>query len=106
MKKLLLIGAALLALTSVANAGSYPACAVVLKTSDGFLAVRQKPTSNSPQVGTLRPGDYIEIDWGDGDLVGSPWVSVTGSPKKRMNDGYVFTKNILPINVCPRLSSE
>ena len=56
MKKVLLAGIAALSVLSASAAHATDnECAVVLKTSDGFLAVREKPTVKSKIVATLGP---------------------------------------------------
>jgi len=59
MKRALLIGiAALFLATGTAHAGSQ-VCAVVLKTSDGFLALRSGPGVSYPMKRKLKRGDKV-----------------------------------------------
>jgi hypothetical protein len=62
MKRLFLIAAALLALTSVTNATGPDDCAVVSKTPDGFLNVRKAPTMKSDIIVKIHPGDLVYAD--------------------------------------------
>jgi hypothetical protein len=48
MKKTFLTGIAALLLTTGTAHAAYDECAVVLKTPDGFLALREKPTGLHP----------------------------------------------------------
>ena len=58
MKKALLASvAALLLATGAAHADAQ--CAVVLKTPDGFLAMREKPTVQSKMIAKLLQGDFL-----------------------------------------------
>ena len=69
------IVAALTGIFSPAHA-AYNECAVVLKTPDGFLALRDKPTANSKRILKLHRGDVVEVD--KSVKKGSPqwtWVS-------------------------------
>jgi hypothetical protein len=36
-------------------------CATVVATSDGFLAIRTRPTTASPMIGQLKTGDFIDV---------------------------------------------
>jgi hypothetical protein len=60
MKHALLIAAVLAALVSTANA-TVNNCAVVLKTPDGFLNVRDAPGMKSTVIGRLKPGDLVSL---------------------------------------------
>jgi hypothetical protein len=62
MKRLFLIAAALLALTSVTSATGPDDCAVVSKTPDGFLNVRKAPTMKSEIIVKIHPGDLVYAD--------------------------------------------
>jgi hypothetical protein len=63
MKKLLLAGVAVLFLaTGTAHATGPDYCAVVSKTSDGFLNVRKAPTMKSEIIAKIHPGDLVHAD--------------------------------------------
>ena len=70
MTKLLIALATTVALGSVAHAGS-PVCAVVLKTSDGFLALRDGPGVKHRLLKKLPRGEKLNM-WEPGD---SAWES-------------------------------
>jgi hypothetical protein len=55
---------------------AYDECAVVLKTPDSFLALRDKPTTQSKLILKLKRGDVLQVD--KSVKKGSPkwtWVS-------------------------------
>jgi hypothetical protein len=64
-------------------------CAVVLKTSDGFLNVRKAPTANAEIVAKLKQGDVLDVDTAQcetrADLSicseGKGWTHVTSIPR-------------------------
>ena len=60
MKHALLIAAVLAASVSTANA-MVNNCAVVLKTPDGFLNVRDAPGMKSTVIGRLKTGDLVSL---------------------------------------------
>ena len=60
MKKVLLAGVAALSLLMAGTAhAAYDECAVVLKTPDGLLALREKPTVRSKLILKLHRGDVL-----------------------------------------------
>ena len=79
--KITMIVAAIAVLFGITNAGAtaddeYSYCAKVKKTSDGFLALRQDPTSNSVMKVKLLTGWELVLDnkfAGNG----GEWVKVT-----------------------------
>jgi hypothetical protein len=56
-----IITAVVLALATTAAHATADGCAVVRKTPDGFLNVRQLPIAGSPVVGRVVPGDLLYI---------------------------------------------
>jgi hypothetical protein len=63
MKKLFLTGIAVLFLaTGTAHATGPDNCAVVSKTPDGFLNVREAPTMKSKIIAKIHPADLVYAD--------------------------------------------
>ena len=93
MKRLLLAGVAALSMvTSAAHADEK--CATVLKTEDGFLALREKPSAQSKMIAKLLQGDYlVKIDR-QVDI----WRHVT--EKRGYTEGWVSNKYIKEF-ACP-----
>jgi hypothetical protein len=78
MKKLLLAGAAIVLMATSAHA-AYDECAVVLKTPDGFLAMRREPTVRSVIDYKLHRGDILVLNksrlrWTNFD---KKWIAVS-----------------------------
>ena len=67
MKKLILVGMAMLMATS-ANA-TEDFCAVVLQSPGGFLALREGPGTQFKMLAKLHRGDYLETHTGPCDEV-------------------------------------
>ncbi|UPK03075.1 SH3 domain-containing protein [Bradyrhizobium sp. 170] len=73
-------------LTATATADG---CAVVLKTPDGFLALRKAPTANAEIVARLKEGEKLDVDTAQcetrADLSicgkGTRWTHVTSIPR-------------------------
>src|SRR5262245_49201256 len=99
MKKVLVALAMTVALVGPAAASS-PVCAVVLKTSDGFLALRDGPGVKHRLLKKLRRGERLNM-WEPGDNAWEKakhdaWVKVVYSCEVHGCDaeGWVSTKNI------------
>jgi hypothetical protein len=60
MRALAIAITALFLATGAAHA-TYTTCAVVLKTPDGFLNLREKPMMGSKVLARLKPGQWIHI---------------------------------------------
>ena len=68
MKRTLLAGIAVLSVLHASAAQATERCAVVRKTSDGFLALREAQGPQSRMKGKLFEGNHLRIDdegWGD-----------------------------------------
>jgi hypothetical protein len=90
MKRLLLTNiAALFLATGTAHASS-EFCAVVLKTSDGFLALRDGPGTQYKMIAKLEQGDFLYADTSLGpQKIGKrKWVHIVGVPRLDFKDGY------------------
>jgi hypothetical protein len=59
MKKLLLSSIAALFLATGTAHATWDVCRVVLRTPDGFLNVREKPTMRSKVIARLKPGQWF-----------------------------------------------
>jgi hypothetical protein len=88
MKKLFLSGIAALFLATGAAHATADGCAVVLKTSDGFLNLRKDPSMKARIIARLKPGAIIYIT----DLACPPlshcdnkgeWTHVSDVPASR-----------------------
>ena len=88
-------------------------CAVVVKTPDGFLNIRQTPSSNGRVLGQATPGDVVAIV---GDTKGEPsgrWSYLTRSfeviGNKIINErnisGWASTRYLSVIE-CPDMDSN
>src|SRR5262245_45155879 len=100
MRKILLTGAAALLMAISAHATENPdICAVVLKTPDGFLALRTKPEPKSKMMSKLFPGQVLRVDI---DKYRSKnWMYVEGLVENSERlDGWVYSKYIQSF-VCP-----
>src|SRR5438105_4026726 len=91
-----------LCLASIGANATEDGCAVVLKTPDGFLALREGPGNDFPVIAKLSPGtflytdtrSYYEIGKRTGFADRKKWT--TASPiRLRGVDGWVSTKYIL-----------
>ena len=102
MRKILLTGVAALLMAISAHATENPdICAVVLKTPDGFLALRTKPEPKSKMMSKLFPGQVLRVDI---DKYRSKnWIYVEGlveNSERWYMDGWVYSKYIQSF-VCP-----
>src|SRR5262245_46317164 len=100
MRKILLTGVAALLMAISAHATENPdMCAVVLKTPDGFLALRTKPEPKSKMMSKLFPGQVLRVDI---DKYRSKnWIYVEGLVENSERlDGWVYSKYIQSF-VCP-----
>jgi hypothetical protein len=61
MRKILLVGVAALLMGTSAAQATQTWCAVVLKNSDGWLALRERPDWRSKMITKLREGDYLSV---------------------------------------------
>jgi uncharacterized protein YraI len=103
MTKLLVAITILMAVSSSAMATA-DGCAVVLRTPDGFLALRKGPGTQYPIITRLKPGDSLYAD----DKPCSDknpacgWTHITGRPGKPLNwDGWVLLKYVKIMGDCP-----
>src|SRR5947209_14623171 len=89
MKKTLLTGIAALFLATGTAHAAYDECAVVLKTPDGFLAMREKPTIRSKITRKLHRGEILTINKSDWQKRINRWadVSVQGIASNEVPDG-------------------
>lgn|SRR5262245_22329749 len=104
LKKLLATVALIGALAAPASAHSLPDyCAVVKKTSDGFLALRKKPSAKSEMIAAMKTGFPLhvtgEAQWIDGDMVPlypnwTKWTYVSAPPSEDADPthGWVYSK--------------
>jgi hypothetical protein len=115
MKKLLLAAAVLVAVSTAAHS-TEDFCAVVLKTPDGFLALREKPGAQAKMTAKLREGDFLyagteQCSQSVCDNEDRKWTHVNGVPRldgpndptKTYNDythGWVSRKYIQEF-LCP-----
>jgi hypothetical protein len=103
MRKMLLVGIAGLMILSKAAHATEDFCAVVLKTPDGFLALREKPGRESKIIAKLREGDFLyagteQCSQSVCDTEDRKWTHINGvpridgpnDPKKTYND-YTHT---------------
>jgi hypothetical protein len=100
--------AAVLIVVSTAAHATEDFCAVVLKTPDGFLALREKPGAQAKMSAKLREGDFLYAGTEQSSVCDNEdrkWTHVTGvprldgpnDPKKTYNDythGWVSRKDI------------
>ena len=117
MKKMLLTGVAALMAVSRAAQATEDFCAVVLKTPDGFLALREKPARESKIIAKLREGDFLYAGTEQcsqsvcDTLEDRKWTHINGvprmdgpnDPKRTYNDythGWVSRKYIQNF-LCP-----
>lgn len=94
MKTALLAALAALAFL-YSGAAHADACAVVLKTPDGFLALREKPTVQSTMIAKLLQGDYLAAV--ENKKAGI-WMYVTES--RDGTEGWVSRKHVQEFE-CP-----
>ena len=82
MKKTVLVLALLLAALAPAQA-TEDFCAVVLKTPDGFLALREGPGTQHKMITKLEQGDFLLADtaMGEQDPKNKKWVHINGVPR-------------------------
>jgi hypothetical protein len=93
MKRPLLAAAALITVISGANATA-DGCAIVTRTPDGFLNLRELPTAPSAVVMRLLPGELLNIDDAGCEKKGNLeicqddplWTHVTGVPRLERKD--------------------
>jgi len=86
MKHLAIAALALaLALATTAAHATADGCAVVRKTPDGFLSLRQAPTAKALEIAKLKPGWHLSIDSATCETSGkisicggNKWTHVTG----------------------------
>jgi hypothetical protein len=100
--RFLLTGVAALLMAISAHTTENPdMCAVVLKTPDGFLALRTKPEPKSKMMSKLFPGQVLRVDI---DKYRSKnWIYVEGlveNSERWYMDGWVYSKYIQSF-VCP-----
>ena len=96
MKTKLLFATAVLALVGTNAHATADACAVVLKTPDGFLALREGPSTRFKIVHKLKRGDFLYVDTaqcGNG-VCSRQWTHVTSVPRfdGRLEEARTFTK--------------
>jgi hypothetical protein len=82
MKRALLTVVALLTFATTAHA-TEDFCAVVLKTPDGFLALREGPGTPHKMITKLEQGDFLLADtaMGEQDPKNIKWVHINGVPR-------------------------
>jgi hypothetical protein len=100
LRMILPTGVAALLMAISAHATENPnMCAVVLKTPDGFLALRTKPESKSKMMSKLFPGQVLRVDI---DKYRSKnWIYVEGLVENSERlDGWVYSKYIQSF-ACP-----
>src|SRR5215813_7335459 len=100
MRKILPTGVAALLMAISAHATENPdMCAVVLKTPDGFLALRTKPEPKSKMMSKLFPGQVLRVDIDK--YRRKNWIYVEGLVENSERlDGWVYSKYIQSF-VCP-----
>jgi hypothetical protein len=83
--KHLAIAAVALALATTAAHATADGCAVVRKTPDGFLSLRQAPTAKALAIAKLKPGWHLSVDSATCETSGkisicggTEWTHVTG----------------------------
>src|SRR5262245_35911337 len=98
MRRQFLIGIAALFLATGAAHATLDGCAVVLRTSDGFLNVRAAPKMGARIIARLKPGSFI---YADSKSDGTLWMHITaiprGSSEIRPVSGWVGRRFIEPI---------
>jgi uncharacterized protein YraI len=88
MKKLLLAGVVALLVSASAHAANDPYDVVVLKTSDGFLALRDGPGTQYPMLSQLHQEQVLVAD-----AQYKGWTHIRETPKTEMT-GWVFSKYV------------
>ena len=92
MKNLLLAGVVALLVSAPAHAANDPYDVVVLKTSDGFLALRDGPGTQYAALSKLRQGQVLVAD-----AQYKGWTHIRETPKTGMT-GWVFSKYVQVID--------
>jgi uncharacterized protein YraI len=92
MKKLLSGAAVVLLMSASAQAANDPYDVVVLKTSDGFLALRDGPGTQYSMLSKLHQGDVLIAD-----AKFNGWTHIRETPKTGMT-GWVSSKFVQFIN--------
>lgn len=121
MKKIPLAGIAGLMVVSTAAHSTEDFCAVVLKTPDGFLALREQPGTQSKMIAKLHEGDFLyagteQCSQSVCDTEDRKWTHINGvpridgphDPKKTYNNythGWVSSKFIQSF-LCPEQQEE
>ncbi|GEM_PF-3108623 len=69
-------------------------CAVVKQTSDGFVALRSEPNTNSKMIMRLKPYDIVAWEWCDcpGNRMEDPWREIVCV--SRLNDGQCDANSV------------
>jgi uncharacterized protein YraI len=88
MKKLLVACLAALLVSTSAHAGNDPYDVVVLKTSDGFLALRDGPGAQYTMLSKLHQGQVLIAD-----AQYKGWTHIRETPKTGMS-GWVFSNYV------------
>jgi hypothetical protein len=103
MKRLFLTSVAALFLATGAAHATEDFCAVVLKTPDGFLALREGPSTRFKMITKLHRGDFLLAD--TGGTLSPKWTHVIGVPRIDSGDahytrGFVYRRYIQEF-LCP-----
>ena len=87
---------------SLGRAHARDDCAVVLKTPDGFLALRENPTAKSRLKVKLTQGDFLYTEKCDNPVCGGRkgWTHVQQPVDAEYNVGWVYNKYIQKFD-CP-----
>jgi hypothetical protein len=86
---------------AAARATTDVVCGVVLNTPDGFLAVRERPGTQTRMTAKLRPGQSVNISSEDcvwqsnGNVTCNKWIMVSGSDGTPAS-GWVRSKYLQP----------
>jgi hypothetical protein len=101
-KRLFLTGIAALFLATGAAHATADGCAVVLRTPDGFLSLREAPSMKAKIIARLKPGEIIDVTdlscpgFSDCDNKGG-WTHVSGVPRLNGTNGWVGTRFIVSV---------
>ena len=102
----ILFGLAILLASVAAATATTDACAVVLNTPDGFLALRDGPGTSFRMKGKLRPGATLTIttedcSWEQPNIKCKRWMRVVAdldAPADGQTIGWVYSKYIQPFH--------
>jgi hypothetical protein len=94
--------AALLAIPAIPAHATADGCAVVLRTYDGFLAVRDGPGVRHYEMDRLRPGQIILTNHVSDSRYAGPWWRIGGVMDRiggsvRHLDGWVHSAYLTPV---------